>query len=186
MIVCLGWGSLVWDSRALPIQRQWFEDGPFARIDFLRKSKDKRVTLVLDESASPVRTLWAVLTSPSLQEAKLALAARECMTSKDPTKNIGSWSRGDESPPCIHELPQWAAANGIEQVVWTALGPKFNGEIVPTKEHVVEHLRSLLGPERDNAERYVRFAPAQIDTPYRRYIESTLGWVRASRRGVGA
>lgn len=185
MIVCLGWGSLVWDSRELPIQRKWFEDGPFIRVDFLRTSKDKRVTLVLHKSALPVRSLWAIMTSPSLQEARLALALRERMTSKDPTKYIDSWSRGAESPPCVDNLPNWAASNGIEHVVWTALGPKIgDSDVVPTKDQVVEHLRGLVGPERENAERYVRRTPAQIDTPYRRHIESALGWVRLSRETV--
>lgn len=187
MIACLGWGSLIWDSRELPIHRRWFEDGPFARVEFLRASNDNRITLVLHESVSPVRTLWAVMTSTSLEDATLALALREGMTSSDPTKNIGSWSRNSESPTSIPDLPSWAASNGIEHVVWTALGPKFGGKnVAPTKDQVVEHLRNLVGPERDNAERYVRNAPAQIETAYRRHIESALGWSCTFGRAVGA
>ncbi len=187
MIACLGWGSLVWDSRELPIHRRWFEDGPFIRVEFLRQSQDNRITLVLHDSASPVRSLWAVMVSASLQEAKAALAARERMTSKDPTKYIGSWSRGAGCPSCIPELPAWAESNGIEHVIWTALKPKFaDRDVVPTKGQVVEHLHNLVGPERDNAEQYIRRTPAQIDTQFRRHIESTLGWVRLPGAASGA
>jgi len=28
MIVCLGWGSLIWDHRDLPIGGGWRNDGP--------------------------------------------------------------------------------------------------------------------------------------------------------------
>ena len=37
-IACLGWGSVIWDPRALPIQREWFKDGPFAPVEFTRQS----------------------------------------------------------------------------------------------------------------------------------------------------
>ena len=119
-IACLGWGSLVWDARALPIQRQWFTDGPFAQVEFLRQSADRRITLVLDSSAS----------------------------------------------------------RGVDSVVWTALRCKFNGENGrrPTVEEVLTHLSGLTGRPRDEAERYIRFAPRQIDTPYRRRIEAVLHW----------
>ncbi len=178
MIACLGWGSLVWDARELPIQRQWFADGPLVKIDFLRQSKDNRITLVLHSSAEPVRSLWALMVVGMLEEAKKGLAAREGIKDENITKHIGCWSRGGADDACIPELGPWAAARGVEHVVWTALPPKFKGENdkCPSREDVVGHLSDLTGPERVNAEKYIRRAPAQIDTAYRRYIEARLGW----------
>lgn len=178
MIACLGWGSLVWNTRELPIHRQWFEDGPLIKVEFLRQSRDNRITLVLHTTAEPVRSLWALMSVHSLDEAKKALAARECIPEKNVPKHIGCWSRGEPDPACIVEIGTWAMARGVEHVVWTALPPKFKtkNDRCPSPEEVVAHLSDLRGPERDNAEKYVRHAPAQIDTPYRKFIEARLGW----------
>ena len=37
-------------------------------------------------------------------------------------------------------------------------------------------LHTVRGAERDEAEKYVRKAPLQIDTPYRQRIATALGW----------
>ena len=42
----------------------------------------------------------------------------------------------------------------------------------------VAFLRALDATKQPEAEGYVRQAPAQIDTPYRRLIERELGWLR--------
>lgn len=183
VIACLGWGSLVWDPRELPIQRHWFQDGPLVRAEFLRESKDRRITLVLHESVQPVRSLWAIMTVASLDEAKKRLASREGTLKENDPRNISSWSRAQPAPKCVLEIENWAIARGVEHVVWTALPPKFNKEEKPpTAEQVISHLAALVGPEREIAEAYIRRAPAQIDTAYRRHIEAKLNWT-AARRG---
>jgi len=188
MIACLGWGSLVWDARELPIHRQWFRDGPLVKVEFLRQSQDNRMTLVLHSSVEPVRSLWALMTVRALDEAKKALAAREGILDKNIDKHIGCWSRSNPDPACIVEIGAWAASRGVEHIVWTALPPKFKGknEQCPSLEQVLAHLSELTGPERDTAENYVRSAPAQIDTPYRRHIEARLGWSLRGDHSNGA
>lgn len=176
IIACLGWGSLIWNPEALPIRREWFGDGPFVRAEFLRKSKNGRVTLVLHESAPPVRSLWAVMDTADLATAKAELAAREGIKN-NAVADIGTWSKGQGEPSLVLSLATWAAARGVESVIWTALPPKFDDEREPrTAEQVVNYLSKLEGRVRDDAERYVRYAPPQIDTPYRRRIEAALGW----------
>lgn len=143
------------------------------RVEFLRQSKDDRITLVLDPNAAPVRSLWAMMNSCDLPTAKEALRTREGCRMAD----IASWSRGGATPPNIMELPQWAEAHGIESAIWTGLPAKFGGaERRPSIDEVLTHLRGMTGAARDNAENYIRRAPRQIDTEYRRRIETELGW----------
>ena len=177
-IACLGWGSLVWDPRDLPIHRRWFEDGPLVRAEFLRQSQDQRITLVLHKDVPFVRSLWALMPVASLVEAREKLALREGIKDTRIAQDIGAWSQGAPEVPVIADLAAWAAARGIEHVVWTALPPKFTGTAgrVPTEAEVVQHLSGLKGPTRDVAEQYIRRTPRQVDTLYRRAIEAKLGW----------
>lgn len=177
-IACLGWGSLVWDPRELAIQRRWFEDGPLIHVELARQSQDGRITLVLTNSATPVRSLWAVMDSTDLAAARSGLRKREGIPEKNEDRHIGSWSVGQPSPASIPFLTEWASAHGITHVIWTNLPPKFDGEegVLPSCEQVVQYLAGLVGAQREVAERYVRFTPRQIDTAYRRHIEATLQW----------
>jgi cation transport regulator ChaC len=176
-IACLGWGSLIWDPGSLPIQREWFKDGPFVPVEFTRQSSDGRMTLVIDASAAPVRVLWAVMLPTELQPAREALRDRERITGNNWMSRIGSWQEGDAAPETIPDLPDWARAHGLNAAIWTALRPRFAGkETSPSAQQVIEYLQELTGTKRQNAERYVRCAPRQIDTEYRRQIQAALGW----------
>jgi hypothetical protein len=176
-IACLGWGSLIWNPGALPIQRKWFEDGPFAPVEFTRQSSNGRITLVIDSSASPVRLLWALMLSSDLNTAKKALLGREGITAQDWESKIGSWQTGQPAPANIPDLPKWTEVHGLDAVIWTALGPRFHDEDVsPSADQVIGYLRTLTGPLRDTAKEYIERAPRQIDTEYRRRIEAALAW----------
>lgn len=176
-IACLGWGSLIWDPRSLPIQRDWFKDGPFAPVEFTRQSSDGRITLVIEPSAPPVRLLWAHMLSTGLTSAMEALRDREGLTGRDWHSRIGSWKNGEAAPSVMPELPNFAQAHGLNATIWTALGPRFcDSDVSPSADKVVECLRALTGTQRENAKQYMERAPRQIDTEYRRRIESAFGW----------
>ncbi len=178
LIACLGWGSLVWDPRELPIQRKWFQDGPFIPVEFVRQSSDGRITLVIKRGAIPVRSLWAVMDISDMELAREALRKREGIREKNRQIHIHTWSIGDDPPSTIVGLDDWARARNLDGVVWTALPAKFDDEEkTPKEDEVVEYLSKLTGTKRDLAERYVRLTPRQIDTVYRRRIEATLGWL---------
>ena len=156
----------------------WFEDGPLIRLEFARQSQDERITLVIECSARPVRSLWALMDSETLEDAHEALRLRE---GKVIPNQIGRWSFGTRAPDSIPGLDKWASTKQLDHVIWTALPPRIGGdERTPTKKEVVNHLQSLTGTERDRAKQYIRRAPLQIDTAYRRQIEAVLHWFPTS------
>jgi hypothetical protein len=178
VIVCLGWGSLIWSQKTLPVTGAWQPDGPDLQVELARESRDKPITLVICDGVPAVRTLWAVLDVETLEAAKQVLATREGVKLANIKYSIGWWSPTAASEhPGAAAIGQWAAGRDIRGVVWTALKPKMGEEYrTPTQEEVVQHLSGLQGTERDVAEEYIRLAPRQIMTPYRTAIEDALGW----------
>ena len=179
-IACLGWGSLIWDPRELNIKRKWFEDGPVLPIEFLRVSKDGRLTLVVDtddKKSQQVRVLWALMNAKNKNEAIKFLRNREGTS----TENIHFVEKenNDSNDKIKSEIQKWLKEKNIDIAIWTGLSWNencFEGER-PNKNQVVEYLAELEGPERQYAEQYIRNTPKQIDTPYRRTIEKKLGWI---------
>ena len=108
------------------------------------------------------------------KEARDQLGSREDISEKKWDCLIGVWP--DKNPDCILGLEEWACARELEAVVWTALDPTFK-EDGPIEDQVIKHLRALRGTKRDEAERYIRRAPRQIDTAIRRRIETEFQWV---------
>ena len=96
-IVCIGWGSLVWDPRDLPFG-PWHDDGPSLPVEFVRESSNRRITLVIDAKAPRVRTLWTILDVQDLNAAGKALGVREYKDAgpKWIAKNIGFWTGADD------------------------------------------------------------------------------------------
>lgn len=87
-IAYLGWGSLVWNPKTLPIVGTWENGGPVLPIEFSRISSDGRLTLVIDEvHGMNIETLFAVFDVDEQSAAIEQLMNREgCLN----TKNIGS------------------------------------------------------------------------------------------------
>ena len=184
VIACLGWGSLVWDARELPVQGKWFEDGPLLSVEFARQASDGRLTLVIVPGSTPVRTLWAPFSVGTVAAAREALRKRENVPEKNREKHIKVWSTGDQNDSDPASISAWARGLKIDAVVWTALPPRFSGEEgrVPTPDEAVTYLRQLPHEQRRHAERYIRMAPRQVDTPYRRRFEAEFGWTPLDAR----
>ena len=179
-IVCLGWGSLIWRPESLLIQRQWFQDGPFLPIEFVRQSRDGRLTLVINETSKAVRTLWALMDTDDLEKAKTSLQIREGIKKENVTKHIGVLKVADNfDNDMVNNIKEWAEKIKVDAVIWTSLEPKFNDvdKGVPTIDEAVDYLRSKLTiQERQSAEEYIRRAPIQIDTVFRQTFEREFNW----------
>lgn len=170
-IACIGWGSLIWNPRRLLVQKKWFDDGPLLKIEFTRISSDDRVTLIIDDMSKPVRTLWTLMTTESLDEAKKSLKDREgtsienihCITSKNkPVTDVQKI------------IKKWLSEKKLDAAIWTGLS--YNGDR-PDIDKIVDHLDKKIDRKTQIvAEEYIRKAPKQIDTEYRKRIEREFGW----------
>ncbi|MBL0261021.1 MAG: hypothetical protein IPQ10_08135 [Saprospiraceae bacterium] len=74
-------------------------------------------------------------------------------------------------------ITKWLKEKDIDAAIWTGLSfSKKTKNERPTLSDIINHLEQLTGDERRFAEEYIRNAPKQIDTEYRREIENKLGW----------
>ena len=147
LIACLGWGSLVWDPRELPVRGDWFADGPFLPIEFARQSSNGRMTLVIVPNGFPlVRSLWKPMDASNLKEARTALGVRECSGNPKPESCVDYWQRDRKNRLSRKFIDKWAKALQIDVVVWTALPPKFNDENgrIPTAAEVVTYSSAII------------------------------------------
>jgi hypothetical protein len=145
-IACLGWGSLIWEPRDLPLGSAWREDGSQLPVEFARQSGDGRLTLVLVNDWPPSPVLWAELRVKNLAEAVGALAMRENVESKAAKTAIGRWpaNSGQAYPHC-DAIAAWAKRRTLSGVAWTALKPGLSDRrgTVPSLADIIRHLQGL-------------------------------------------
>lgn len=178
-IACIGWGSLIWNPGSLLIRREWFFDGPFLPIEFTRQSQDGRLTLVITPTVKPIRTLWALLATEDISISKESLRVREGIHENKASQYIDTISANEETnDPIRLTIQDWLRVLKIDAAIWTNLPSKFDKEDkkVPTIEEAIVYLERLDINKRKLAEEYVRKAPKQIDTDYRREFEKHFGW----------
>jgi hypothetical protein len=179
-IICLGWGSLIWDQRNLKLreeERPWRRDGPRLPVDFARQSYDGRMTLVIVPNGPSVQVLWAEMEMSDIVAARANLTERE-WKGAEPKTVTGFWSASEVEPSLASEdIGSWARTKGFACVIWTKLQAKFERQDrVPNVDELLTYLQTLSGHKATLAEEYVRRAPSQIRTPNRDAIERSLSW----------
>lgn len=171
-IVCIGWGSLVWDPGVLRCVGDWQTDGPTLPLEFARVSRDGRLTLVLTPGAAPVPTLWCELNYHTGEAAQAALAGREGTA----IHAIGLWpGQPPKHATGYAEISQWGKDRGFDAVTWTALRPRFDGvDGAGPKDAAAaaSYLGTLSGDALVRASEYVRRAPDQVRTGFRAALEA--------------
>ena len=181
-IACLGWGSLIWSPRTLPVSGDWHTDGPHLPIEFSRQAADGRITLAITPGAKTIPVLWAEMAVTSMEDAVYELGHREGIPLDDTEAHIGLLQPGVTPRHAQADvIGAWADAHGFAGVVWTALPTGFKDVrgTIPTVDDVLAYLRDLTGETRARAEEYIRHAPEQTRTAYRDVIEKDLGWTAA-------
>jgi len=174
-IACIGWGSLIWSPRALKSNNEWFEDGPLLPIEFTRISSDDRVTLIIDEFANPIRTYWSTMKTQDMEEAIASLQERE----KADFQFIHWTTTHKKVKTKIEQtVMDWLEQKQLDAAIWTGLGySEKTGEKRPIIGEIFIHLQKLDGsPAGKIAEEYIRRAPRQTQTAYRKQIEQRFGW----------
>lgn len=177
-IAVLAWGSLVWNRGDLAIATAFQANGPLLSIEFSRVSGNGRLTLVIDEeNGASCRTCMAVSALPSLKAAIENLRLREGMPSVkgvgfiDRLTNLRSAKAIERHPDAVEAIDAWAAANGYDAAIWTALASNFHEPDKAAEpfsvEAAIRYLEALDAPKLAAALDYIRSAPPEVQTPVR-------------------
>jgi hypothetical protein len=180
-IAMLGWGSLVWDPRAMQLAGQWMQGGPVLPIEFSRISDNGRLTLVIDEAHGvdvPTRYAWSSLTD--LDKAIVDLQKREGSRVRnrigfiDIASGLTCERARANHPLACARIQEWSKGQHLDAVVWTAIGPRFEAKTgIPFSVYAaVRYLVGLQEPTRTLAVDYIRKVPADVVTPVRTNTES--------------
>jgi hypothetical protein len=61
---------------------------------------------VLDDSAAPIRSLWAIMDTDDPAQARTGLREREGIPAKNEERDVGLWTPSDAPPSTIIGLPE--------------------------------------------------------------------------------
>ena len=157
-IAILGWGSLIWNPQNLNYNTEigWQSEGPILPIEFARISNDGRLTLVITEDGTDIKTLFAISAFETLDEAILNLAIREGSS----IANIGFYEKTNSqfSPSDFKfqkNIIDWMQLNNdVDAIIWTNLGENWKTKLV-VKDRI-SYLSNLENPKKEKAEEYIR------------------------------
>lgn len=181
-IAVLGWGSLVWDSRILTLAGPFKPTGPELPLEFSRVSRDRRLTLVIDEErGTPCTTYAAPSIHTDLDEAIDNLRRREDMPGPsgigfvDVYAHTSSDVAWDRHPRAITAIETWAMRYGFRAVIWTALDSNFHepdmAGVPFSIDAALAYLAALDRERLDGALRYFRNAPPEISCALRTAVD---------------
>ena len=178
-IAVLAWGSLVWDPRDLETAATFAANGPLLPVEFCRISADGRLTLAIDETFGAVCTTYSAESAyDDLAQAIENLRAREGTSTREvgfaePASDRQSDVAMDRHPQVVASIAAWAASNGYDAAIWTALKSNFDewgkaGEPFSVTA-AIRYLETLEGEDDKFARAldYIRRAPPEIETPVR-------------------
>jgi hypothetical protein len=180
-IAVLAWGSLVWDPRDLKTAATFAANGPLLPVEFCRISADGRLTLAIDETFGAVCTTYSAESAhDDLDQAIENLRLREGMSNArdvgfaEPASDRQSDIAMDRHPQAVATIGAWAAPNGYDAAIWTALESNFQrrskgGEAfsVTAAIRYLEALEVEDAAKFETALSYIRKAPPEVQTPVR-------------------
>lgn len=184
-IAVIGFGSLLWDldDLAPKVSGEWkMYEGPILPLEFSLVSRKRHYALALvidygDGALCPTCVIDSVRSK--IGAAIVDLANRERM---EPT-NIGFVDRNTGESHSHREetrntLWNWIEDSNYDGAVWT--DGERNFEALTGRafslQTAQDHLRSLQGMSLEEARRYIRNAPARVETPLRRALANSPWW----------
>ena len=184
-IAVIGFGSLLWDldDLAPKVSGEWkMYEGPILPLEFSLVSRKRHyaLALVIDYGdGAPCPTCVIDSVRSEIGAAIVDLANRERM---EPT-NIGFVDRNTGASHSHREETRntfwnWIEDSTYDGAVWTDGERNFEaltGRAFSLKT-AQDHLRSLQGISLEEARRYIRNAPARVETPLRRALEGAPWW----------
>ena len=184
-IAVIGFGSLLWDldDLAPKVSGEWkMYEGPVLPLEFSLVSRKRHyaLALVIDYGdGAPCPTCVIDSVRSEIGAAIVDLANRERM---EPT-NIGFVDRNTGESHSHREETRntfwnWIEDSSYDGAVWT--DGERNFEALTGRafslQNAQDHLRSLQGISLEEARRYIRNAPARVETPLRRALEGAPWW----------